>query len=322
MNLRSVDLNLLVALNALLTELHVTRAADKVGLSQPAMSNALSRLRHIFRDDLLVRTATGMQATERALELAEPVRQVLRQIERVLDSEPSFDPATSSRAFTLRLSDLLGLLLLPPLFKRLRHEAPNLDFDIVHMPPARTVEAIEKDEVDMAVSMGLSHATSIRSQPLMADRMVCVMRSGHPGATGPLTIASFLEAKHLKVSMSPMDLRFVDDVLSRQGLARRVSLNVPHWLLVPHVLEQSELLSVMPHRLALALGSRSLAIRELPFASDPFEWSLYWHRRHEGNRSLLWLRNTLAAVAATLEPTAEKTPARSGPAQRAGRRPH
>lgn len=302
MNLRSVDLNLLVALQALLSELHVTRAAEKIGLSQPAMSNALSRLRHIFRDDLLVRTATGMQPTPRALELAEPLRQVLRQIERVFDSEPAFAPASSTRGFTLRLSDLLGLLLLPPLSHKLKREAPGLTFDVVHRPPAATVEALEKDEIDLAVSMGLNHATSILFEPLMADRMVCVMRKGHKLATRALDLTGFLDARHLKVSMSPTDLRFVDDVLARQGLARRVALNVPHWLLVPHVLEQSELLSVMPHRLAHALGRRSLIVRDLPFASDPFEWSLYWHRRHEANPSLRWLRKTLIDVAAALEP--------------------
>ena len=115
MNLRSIDLNLLVALDALLGEQHVTRAADRVGLSQPAMSNALSRLRHLFQDELLVRTATGMQATARALELAEPTRQVLRQIERVFESDRG-SPATW-RTFTTRLSDLLGLLLLPQLLE-------------------------------------------------------------------------------------------------------------------------------------------------------------------------------------------------------------
>jgi len=302
MELRSVDLNLLVALNALLTEQHVTRAAEKVGLSQPAMSNALSRLRHLFDDDLLVRTATGMQATQRALELAEPVRQVLRQIERVLDSEPAFDPAASTRAFTLRLSDVLGLLLLPSLFQRVKREAPGLTFDIVHTSPTRTVDAIEKDEIDMAVSMGLSHAGSINSEPLMTDRMVCVMRKQHPLAAGPLSLTDFLAAKHLKVSISPTDHRFVDDVLARRGLARQVALNVPHWLLVPHILEHSELLSVMPGRFALALRHGSLAIRDLPFASAPFAWSMYWHRRYEGNQSLRWLRRIFTDIAGTLPP--------------------
>src|SRR3954451_11317980 len=144
MNLRSVDLNLLVALDALLTELHVTRAAEKVGLSQPAMSNALSRLRHIFKDDLLVRTSTGMQATPRALELAEPTRQVLRKIERVFDRDTDFDPAASERTFAIRLSDLLGLMLLPPLMEELGSTAPSLSFDVVHTPPIRTVEALDK----------------------------------------------------------------------------------------------------------------------------------------------------------------------------------
>lgn len=302
MNLRRVDLNLLVALDALLAERHVTRAAERVGLSQPAMSNALSRLRHIFQDELLVRTAAGMQATPRALELAEPVRQVLRQIERVLHSEPAFEPATSNRSFTIRLSDLLGLILLPPIFNQLRQDAPDVKFDVVHLPPAQTVEAIEKDAIDLAVSMGLVHTSSIRSEPLMTDRMVCVMRKGHPVAATSKFFDEFLTARHLKVSMSPTDLRFVDDMLSRQGLARQVALNVPHWLLVPHILEQSDLLSVMPWRVALSLAGDALAIRELPFASEPFEWSTYWHRRHDGNQSLLWLRNLLSNIAGAQGP--------------------
>jgi DNA-binding transcriptional LysR family regulator len=297
MNLRSIDLNLLVVLNALLTEMHVTRAADRVGLSQPAMSNALSRLRHIFKDDLLVRGAGGMQATPRALALAEPVRQALRQIERLLSSEGAFDPATSSRDFTVRLSDLLGFLLLPPLYALLQKAAPGLGFDVVHLSPTATVEALERDEVDLAISMGLEHASSIKSEVLMHDRMVCVMRSEHPVASRPLTLEAFLDARHAKVSMSPTDLRFVDAALARLGLARQVALNVPHWLLVPHILRQSDLLAVMPRRFARALHQQRLAIRELPLPSEPFEWSIYWHRRHDGDAALRWLRSHFVAAA-------------------------
>jgi DNA-binding transcriptional LysR family regulator len=187
-NLRSVDLNLLVALDALLRELHVTRAADCIGLSQPAMSNALARLRHIFKDELLVRTPTGMQATPRALKLMEPTRQVIRQIERVFESDPGFDPRQSDRIFAVRLSDLLQLLLLPSLLERIGPEAPAVAFVIVHPPPApRTVEALEKDEIDLAVSMGLEHPGPIRAEVLFSDRMVCVMRRTHP--LGPLAFA-------------------------------------------------------------------------------------------------------------------------------------
>jgi DNA-binding transcriptional LysR family regulator len=297
MNLRSIDLNLLVALDALLSEQHVTRAADKVGLSQPAMSNALSRLRHIFQDELLVRTATGMQATARALELAEPIRQVLRQIESVFESDAGFDAAASARTFTIRFSDLLGLLLLPVLLEDTGKEASSIRFDIVHLPPARTVEALEKDEIDLAVSTGLSHSASIKSMPLFHDRMVCVTRASPAAARTRMSMKTFLAARHLRVSMSPTDVRFVDDLLAKQGAARAVALNVPHWLVVPHILERTDLIAVMPHRLAQALASKSLAIGELPFPSHSFDWSMYWHRRHDGNPAITWLRAKLAQVA-------------------------
>lgn len=300
MNLRSVDLNLLVALNALLTDLHVTRAADRIGLSQPAMSNALSRLRHIFKDELLVRTANGMQATPRAIELAEPVKRLLRQLERLLDSEASFDPATTTRGFSVRLSDLLSQLLLPAVGNILEASAPFAQLDVVHYSPTHTIEALEKDEIDLAISMGLVHSNSIKSVALMKDRMVCVMREGHPLAQQPLTMETFLQAAHLKVSMSPTDLRFVDDVLARQGMARRVAVNVPHWLLVPHVLRGSSLLSVMPRRLAFAMVAEDLVIRDLPFASDSFEWSMYWHRRHDASQDLIWLRSIFTEAAQRL----------------------
>lgn len=301
MNLRSVDLNLLVALDALLLELHVTRAADRIGLSQPAMSNALARLRHIFKDELLVRTATGMQATPRALELMEPTRQVIRQIERVFENDAGFDPHQSDRTFTVRLSDLLQLLLPPPLLERIGPEAPVIAFDIVHLPPARTVEALEKDEIDLAVSMGLEHSGSIRAEVLFSDRMVCVMRKTHPLAREAMTLDTFLSCRHLKTSMSRTDPRFVDDVLAREELKREVVLNVPHWLVVPHVLGRTDFVSVMPERLTTALTGTALVARDLPFASKPFDWTLYWHRRHEGSPANRWLRTHINLLAGMLK---------------------
>jgi DNA-binding transcriptional LysR family regulator len=241
-----------------------------------------------------------MQATARALELAEPTRQVLRQIERVFERDAGFDAATSARTFTIRLSDLLGLLLLPRLLEDIGTEAASTGFDIVHMSPARTVEALEKDEIDLAVSTGLTHSTSIESQPIMRDRMVCVMRAAHAEGGAKLSMKAFLAARHLRISMSPTDLRFVDDILARRGVTRDVALNVPHWLLVPHVLERTDLIAVMPHRLAHALASKSLAIRELPFASQSFDWSMYWHRRHDSNPAIAWLRTRFAQVAQAL----------------------
>jgi DNA-binding transcriptional LysR family regulator len=293
MNLRAVDLNLLVALDALLRETHVTRAAESIGLSQPAMSNALSRLRRIFNDELLVRTASGMRPTARALELIAPVRDVLRQIERVLDSDVAFNASKSARTFVIRMSDLLSLLILPGFLKDVSGEAPAVKFEVVHLSPTATMEALEKDEVDVAVSMGLEPSRSIKSQVLFGDQMVCVMSKSHPLARGPLKVESFLKERHLKISMSPTDLRFVDAALARRQLKRDVAINVPHWLVVPSVLARTNFLAVMPGRLAKAIGHPELVVRELPFPSSRFDWTVYWHRRHESNPALHWVRTRL-----------------------------
>jgi DNA-binding transcriptional LysR family regulator len=300
MNLRSIDLNLLVALDALLHERHVTKASERVGLSQPAMSNALGRLRGMFGDDLLVRTSSGMVPTPRALELAGPLRQLLRQVERVMASDSGFDPATSRRTFAIRMSDILACLMLPLLMAR--KPAPAcLAFNILHLPPADTVDALERDEIDIAISMGLDHSNSIRSERLLADRMVCLMRKAHPIGGRRFTLKAFLGQPHMKVSMSPTDLRFVDDVLGQLGQKRTIALNVPHWLVVPHVLKQTDLLAVMPGHLAAALMDDRLQMRELPFDSSPFEWKMYWHRRHDQSSASLWLRDEFRHVCAKLK---------------------
>jgi len=292
MRLRSVDLNLLVALDALLEERHVSRAALRVGLSQPAMSNALARLRATFGDALLVRTPRGMEPTARGLELADQVRQVLRQVERVLTPDAGFEPARCERRFVLRMSDLLSRLFLPGIARALLREAPLAALEIVHLSPAQTVQALETDGCDLALSMGLAHGGSIVRQPLLPDRMVCVMRQGHPAARSRLDLKRLLGLQHLRVSISPVDSRFVDDALARLARRRRVATNVPHWLVVPEVLRATDLVAVMPERLAdvLARVADGFARRDLPLPETAFEWALYWHRRHEGSAQHAWLR--------------------------------
>ncbi|WP_207538817.1 LysR family transcriptional regulator [Sabulicella rubraurantiaca] len=301
MRLRSVDLNLLVALNALLEERHVSRAALRVGLSQPAMSNALARLRATFGDDLLVRTPRGMEPTTRGLELADQVRQVLRQVERVLTPDSGFNPSRCEHRFVLRMSDLLSLLFLPAIARALLHEAPLAALEVVHLSPAQTVQALEADGCDLALSMGLAHGGSIARQALLPDRMVCVMRQAHPSARGRLDLERLLALQHLRVSISPVDSRFVDDALTRMGRSRRVAANVPHWLVVPEVLRATDLVAVMPERLAdvLAREADGFARRDLPLPETAFEWALYWHRRHEGSAQHAWLRGLVMRAIGT-----------------------
>jgi DNA-binding transcriptional LysR family regulator len=296
LNLRSVDLNLLVFFDALITELHVTRAANKVAVSQSAMSNALARLRHVFRDELFIRTAKGMEPTPRAIELGPLVRAILQQTTRLMASDLYFDAATSERQFICRMSDLVGSLLLPSVMARIRTEAPGVTVEVLHLSPEMTVTVLEADQLDLAVSMHLRHTNTIRSEALFTDRMVCLVREGHPLSTGSITMKKFLAFSHVRVAMSPTDIRFVDSVLGEQDLQRKVALTVPHWLLVPGVLASTDLITVMSERAAQRFVHSGTVMRPLPFPTEQFEWTMYWHRRYEHSRAHQWLREQMHAA--------------------------
>lgn len=299
-NLRSVDLNLLVMFDALVTELHVTRAAARAAMSQPAMSNALARLRMLFKDELFVRTARGMEPTARALELRDSVKQILMQAEKLVQSDSRFEPRRSSRSFTIRMSDLLGYLLLPGCLHEVAKLAPNVTLNVLHIAPDRAIRALEDDRLDFAVSFDLAHGRSTRSEVLFTDRMVCAMRVGHPLASRRMTLDRFLAAKHLRVAMSPTDLRFVDSKLSQKGLSRTISLNVPQWLLVPALLRESDLVGVVTERFGEKLAGQGVVCRPLPFESPEFDWRIYWQQRHARSDAHSWLRKVIAGVASEL----------------------
>jgi DNA-binding transcriptional LysR family regulator len=224
------------------------------------------------------------------------VRQVLRQVERVLTADSGFEPSLCERRFVLRMSDLLSRLFLPGIARALLYEAPLASLEIAHLSPAQTVQALETDNCDLALSMRLEHGGSIMRQPMLPDRMVCVMRQGHPAARGRFDLERLLKLQHLRVSISPVDSRFVDDALARLGRRRKVAANVPHWLVVPEVLRATDLVAVMPERLAdvLARAADGFSRRNLPLEETAFEWALYWHRRHEGSAQHAWLRGLVA----------------------------
>jgi DNA-binding transcriptional LysR family regulator len=301
MNLRTVDINLLVVFDALMTERQVTRAASKIGLSQSAVSSALGRLRRTFKDELLIRTASGMEPTPRALELIDATRRGLREIERVFDDERRFVPAQSEAVFRVRMGDLHGLLLLPAIMARVEREAPGVALNVVHLPPLRTVEALEADELDFAISTELRHPKSVLSQALYTDRMACVFRTGHPLTGLELTLKRFLSCLHVKVSQSPVDTRFIDDALSRRGLKRKIALNVEHWLAAPYIVQRTDLVTAMWRRMALAGdGDGKLTMCDLPFGPEEFTFDLYWHRRYEAHPAHRWMRNLVGEVCRSL----------------------
>lgn len=297
-NLRSVDLNLLVIFDALMLERHVTRAAARAAMSQPAMSNALTRLRALFKDELFVRTAQGMEPTPRALELGESVHQILLQAERLMHSAARFEPTTSERAFTIRMSDLVGTLLLPGCMHRLASLAPGISLDVLHIAPERSIRALEEGQLDFAVSFELAHGRSIRSESLLPDKMVCAMRDGHPLSKGRLTLRRFLDARHLRVAMSPTDLRFVDSKLAMRGLSRKIAVNVPQWLLVPEMLRQTDFLGVVSERFGNRFTSQGIVCKPLPFESPEFEWRIYYHHRNAHSKAHSWMMQLIIDASA------------------------
>jgi DNA-binding transcriptional LysR family regulator len=298
-NLRNIDLNLLVVFDALMRERHVTRAAERVGLSQPAASSALGRLRYLFDDELLIRTGAGMEPTARALELAERIGPILREVGRLVEDGTQFDPLTATGDYRLRLSDLLLMLLMPALAARIEREAPGMRLHVQHLSPTATVDALVADELDIALSTQLDIPAAVVEGQLMPGRMVCVYRKDHPAINAKLSLPDFLGLKHIRVAQSPLDDRFVDNQLATLNAERAIGLTVPHWLPVPAIIQATDLVAVMTERHARRFTeSHDLAFVDVPFAPAHFHWSIYWHKRHRANPAHRWLREVIGQVAA------------------------
>lgn len=295
--LRSVDFRLLLAFEALISERHVSRAAAAVGLSQPAMSHALAKLRQQFQDPLLARTSTGFEPTPKALELIEPVREAIRQVNRLFSEGSTFDPKTSSEGFAIRMGDMNEVLFLPPLLRRLEKAAPGITVTVQHLPPSETVRALEASAIDFAVSALIKHSKSVHSLELARDRMVCVMRKGHPAAGGRLTTRAFLALRHLRIVQSAGDVRFVEEALFNRGLRRKVMATTPHWLAASYLVESSDLVTALPESMVRRLNAdRRFAVCPLPVGGSEFSWRLYWHRRYDARPAHQWMRSMFESI--------------------------
>jgi len=288
MNVRDVDLNLLRVFDAVLREAGVTPAAATLGLTQPAVSNALARLRKLFGDALFVRTPSGMEATPFARELAEPVRQALALLESALAHGPGFDPASATRAFRLYMSDVGQVEFLPPLVERVQREAPAIRLEAVALDVDDLGAALAAGGLDLAIGFLPGLGPPVRRRALFRDPYVCLMRAEHP--FGSLTKKRFLEASHALVTYRGGH-RVIEEALERAGLARRIALRVPHFTVLPMVLERTDLILTLPARVAKVFERRgALKSLPLPLAIPPAEVAVHWHERFEGDQGNRWLR--------------------------------
>lgn len=298
-DLRRIDLNLLVALEALLEEKNVTRAAHRLGMSQPAASRALGRLRALFADALLVDGPGGYVLSARAEEVRPMLRGVLAGVGDMLAAN-AFDPATATGQIRLLMPDLQAAALAPHLLARLAREAPSLDLDIV-APGATGMEALEHGVADAMVALIDEAPAGIQRRGLYDEELVTLMRARHPALTGQLTLDRFVALEHIVVSVTGGGPAPVDEALARIGRTRRVRLRVPAFFAAVEIAARSDLIMTLPSSLARAVaGTRRFVSSPPPLDLGKFTMSLAWHARQQDAPRHIWLRRAIVAAAADM----------------------
>lgn len=293
MNLAAVDLNLLVAFEALMEERNVTRAGQRIGLAQPSMSSALTRLRVLFGDDLFARSASGMQPTARALSLAQPISEALGQIRGVLGPGSAFEPATARRRFAIGVTDYGALVVVPPLVKALRQEAPGVDLAVRPITDAaESLAGLEHGVVDALIGGHLPGSARVTRQKLFEERFVCIRDAGAAGSHAALTADDYVRLPHALFSSSGGDglPGAMDGILARHGRKRRIAVMLAHVVAVPFAIAGTDLVATMAGRIAdrFAAGA-GVAIVPLPYDVAPFAIDLLHPRRAMADPALRWL---------------------------------
>lgn len=302
MNLASLDMNLLVALDALLGEASVSRAAQRIGLSQPAMSHALARLRDIVGDPLLVRVGARMELTARAEDLRAPLAEALEQV-RSLFATNGFDPGTSTRRFALAIPDLVVDLLMPPLVERVAASAPSVRLDVVpwQAPSAATTDEFSRS-IDLVLSCKADAYPGFHRQKLYTDKDALAVRRGHPMGQRLNRLATFLEARHVAVVSHGQRLDMIDEWLLPAGVERRIALAVPSYFQALRMAARTDLVAFVPSRLIAALA-RPLSLVAVAPPLDPGvdEQFMFHPVKAHNDPGSIWLRTIVRDIARGLD---------------------
>ncbi|MEC8326062.1 MAG: LysR family transcriptional regulator [Pseudomonadota bacterium] len=311
MNISKVDLNLLVYLDTLLRECNVTRAANQLNITQPAMSNGLKRLRALLNDPILVRTSDGMVPTERAKELQPVIRGVLLTLEETLQPNRDFEPASSNRVFRIMASDYAASTLAPMLLNRLQSLAPDTTLDIV-TPSDVTFHDVENGKVDMAINRFDNLPQSFHQKRIWKDSFSCVVNANNPVLEN-YSLDAYLKARHIWVSktgfgvgvgMDPADVQklgWVDEALAHFGKHRNIASFTRNYHVAIHLAKAQNLIATLPTKVAKIYESdNALKIVEPPFPIPPFELDMIWSPLLHRDASHIWLRQQIADVAETL----------------------
>ena len=295
-----MDLNLLVTLEALLAEQNVTKAANRLHLSQPAVSAQLSRLRDLFDDPLLIPAQRGMTPTAKALELLDPLRHALDQVRAALAEHRHFDPGNAKLTLAIACTDYLQAVVARPLAVALRKEAPGVRIALRHLDPLQLEAQMVRGDVDLALMTPEHGPGSLRARRLFDERYVLIGRKRHPGLRRGLTVEEFARLDHVIVSLRGGDFTTpVDDGLAALGYQRNVALSAASFLIVPEIVSHSNFVALVPERLVRDRRDE-LKIVECPFPVPGFTVSMLWHERNHGHSGQRWVRETVMEVTGSL----------------------
>ena len=303
MELKDIDLNLLVVFNQLLVDRRVSKVAENLGRSQPGVSNALARLRKLTDDPLFLRTPKGMEPTPFAEQLAEPTARALQVIHAAINQQASFDPATSTRAFTVGMTDIGEIYFLPKLMKALARIAPRVSLSTVRNTAVNLRDEMEAGHVSLAIGLLPQLKVGYFERRLFKQHYVCMFRRGHALDKQEISLSEFSAAEHVIVVSEGTGHGRADELLRRKNIARKIVLTVPHYVAVGHILHDSDLVATVPERLAQALAEPfGLSYVRHPAKLPEIAINLFWHGRYNKDPANVWLRSLIIRLHGEGEP--------------------
>jgi DNA-binding transcriptional LysR family regulator len=298
--LRNFDLNLLVAFKALMEEASVSRAAERMCISQSAMSHVLQRLRQQLDDPVLVRTPKGMTPTQRAMSLNGPICALLNDIQRVIQPPEEFAPATSQKRFVIAASDYVEFTLLPPLIEKLGRQAPNVEILVRQLNGKIPESEINDADIDIAIGFDavLDPPSYLQKEELFSEKIISVVRKDHPDFPDEeMSLDQFLSARHMLMSRRTSGTGLIDDWLEQRGLSRKVSLIVPNFLAAPWIVARTDLVLSLPARIGDCLARVApLKIYQLPISLPEYKLTMVWHSAQKKEPAHAWFRRQIVDI--------------------------
>lgn len=297
MNMAAVDLNLLKTFLAIWELRSLTAAADRLHLSQPAVSHALRRLREIFDDPLFVRTPTAMVPTDAAMRLHGPIEEAMALIHSALQKHAHFDAATATRTFRLVMSDMSESYLLPSLMETLAHSAPNIGIDVQQMPVDALMSAMRSGDVDMALGYLPGLGEECARETLLEDEFICMLRAGHPLQKRKLGVEELSQLRYVHAATNTTGHRLVEDVLRQAGVAHNIALRTTHFTVAPEIVRKTDLALILPRSIAERVNhGRAYRLLSLPIELPPIPVQIHTHHRFVSDPGIVWLRSALVEL--------------------------